>query len=391
MRRLHIAVFSFPHDPQINPVLPVIEVLARRGHRVSVAASERFAPRIEASGAEVVSCVPFHVKDVFDYEAGLKPKHGHPFCRIATQTLRQTEEFYRINRPDVILYDLVAFAGRIVAKRLGVPAVQTSAHFAINREMFAEQLQDADFRTALHEDGRAADEFLQTHDVASSDFLFFRERLNIYFFPKVLQPAGVIFEDRSFFAGRCAGEQAYYGEWTTARAKGKEVVLVSTSTSYVRGPEYFRLCLSALQGLGFHVVLSIGESGVPEALQPLPEDCEIVQGIAHVRILPYTKLFVCMGGTTTSAEAAYHGVPLIVVSHGFQEPEWMGDNTERVGLGIHIKKSEMNERTLRAAVIRAATDETLRSRVNEIQRAVRKEPGSEETATRIEEYVEMRL
>ncbi|MFL6603917.1 MAG: nucleotide disphospho-sugar-binding domain-containing protein [Steroidobacteraceae bacterium] len=387
MRKNHIAFFSFPHYPHLNPTLPIVSVLVRRGHRVTYVASEQYAARIAELGAEVVPCEALHLAAVFEEGVNDQDILEQPFCRLAARTLADVLRFYEANRPDLIIYDFVAFAGRILAHRWGIPAVQVSPQFVLDRTNFAHQITDPEFRAQLLKDSKDADAFLSRHGIVDGDFLFYREKLNIYFFPRTLQPRGTVSEETCFFAGRCAGEQPLYGDWLKENANGRLVALVSTSTSYIRGPDYFRMCMAALSGLGWHVVLSIGDQGDRSVLSPLPAHFEIVQHTSHLRILPHTTVFICLGGTITSAEAAYHGVPLLVTSHGFLEPECMGNNIARAGLGIHLKKDDTSVESIRDAAMRLSSDAELRDRVRRLQECVRREAGAEETANRIEEYL----
>jgi UDP:flavonoid glycosyltransferase YjiC (YdhE family) len=105
-------------------------------------------------------------------------------------------------------------------------------------------------------------------------------------------------------------------------------------------------------------------------------------------ILPHVSLFICLGGNITAAEAAYHGVPLIVTSHGFPELEYQGDNIASSGLGLHLRKNDLNVENLRSAVTQVLEDAALLDKVKRIQRSVRREPGAEEVANRIEEYLD---
>src|SRR5690348_5163333 len=110
MKRAHIAFVSFPHHPHVNPTLPIVSTLVRRGFRVTYATSEKFAARVAAVGAEVVLCPPFEVSTLSQGEDE-KDRFSHPFCRLAIRTLKKLTSFYENDHPDVIVYDLLAFAG----------------------------------------------------------------------------------------------------------------------------------------------------------------------------------------------------------------------------------------------------------------------------------------
>jgi MGT family glycosyltransferase len=283
----------------------------------------------------------------------------------------------------------LAFAGRILANRRGIPAVQTSPLFAHDRAVFAAQDGSSDFFQRILEDCGVADDFLRRYGVTSaSDFLFHREGLNVYFFPRQLQPNADLMGEDCFYGGRLAGEQLHFGNWQRTDSGDRPLVLVANSTSYLRGPEFFKMCMEAMSGLSWHVVFSIGDYMDAKALGPLPPHVEIAQGNSHVQILRYASLVIGLGGIISVSEAAYHGVPTIALSCGYPENEWEQRHFEHLGTIIHLPQSEMNAENLRRAIIRASEDVTIQTRVKSLQHAVRREPGAEETANRIEDYLE---
>ena len=386
MKDFHIAVVGHPMPPNVGPSLPLVAVLVRRGYRVTYVTSSKFFSRVSATGAQVVEIPLF--TPVFQHDPRWTQRFQHPFCRSAIKALEITTARYADDKPNLILYDMIAFAGRILSATWNIPAIQISPTFALRRETLEQQFRNADWRREVVELADHADRFLTHYSVNSRDFLFHRERLNIYFAPKALQPEGDVFGNTCFYAGRCAGEQLYYGQWQKARSHNRPVVFVSTSTAYLQGPGFFRLCVEALTALNYHVILSIGDHFDTTSLGSLPSSCEVVQGIAHVMILPHVDLFICLGGNITAAEAAYYGVPMIVTSHGFPELEYQGDNIERLKLGLHLRKDALTLGTLQQAVAQIFADKSILSRVREVKRVVRKEPGAEETANRIEDYIE---
>jgi MGT family glycosyltransferase len=386
MKKAHIAFISFPHPPHVNPTLPIVSVLVRRGHRVTYVTSDLFSSRVAELGAEIVSCPRFRVDSLWQ-GVDEKERYQHPFCGLAIQTLGEMTRFYEDDKPDLMIYDLNAFAGRIFSNRRNIPAIQTSPTFAHDKENWSQQVKDPEFRKGLLAESKKADNFLEHYGIAASDFLFHREKLNVYLFPKALQPKGNVFGEDCFYAGRCAGEQPYYGEWQKRDTEGKPIVLVATSTTYLQGPEFFKMCIDAFSGLQWHVILSIGDSGDAKSLMPLPPHFELIQHTSHIKILPHASLYVCLGGIITSAEAIYHGLPLIVTTHGFPELEWQADNIESLGIGVHVRKADTNAEHLRALAIQVSENHELLDKVRQIRRAVQREPGAEETANRIEEYL----
>lgn len=388
MKNTHIAFVSFPHPPHVNPTLPIVSVLVRRGYRVSYATSDVFAARVSELGATVVPFPRFILGALSDEKADAEEGHEESFIHFIAQTVSEITRGFEGDRPDLIIYDFMAFAGRILAHRWNIPAIQTSPSFAMDEDNFSQQVKDPEFRQQLLQGCESVGKILEPYGVTGSSFRFDKEKLNIYLFPKALQPKGDVFGQNCFYAGRCAGEQLIYGDWRKKSTVDRPIAFVATSTTYVRGPEFFRTCIEALAGLQWHVILSIGDSGDAGSLMPLPPHFEIVQHNSHIQILRHASLFICLGGIITTSEAAYHGVPLIVTTHGFPELEWQADNIESLGLGVHLMKSETTVESIRKSAIHVSQDTAIHNRVRQMQRAVRREPGAEETANRIEEYLE---
>ena len=386
MKKLHIAFFSHPFPAFVNPTIPLVSTLIRRGYRISYVTTDAFVGRIAALGAEVITFPKIELNENFREaidDAGAVTSFFSPQIELVPKML----EFYEKNRPDLILHSQLSICGRIVAARLGVPGIQFHSAFALDKDNFCRQLRDAKHRQYIRDASRQLDRLLEQHGVASNDFVFNTGKFSIYFFPKVLQPVGEAFGSDRFFAGRCPGEQSYHESWKRQDTAGRPVVLVATSTMYVRGIEYFKMCIEALRELPLHVILSIGNEGDRTWYENLPPHFEVVQHVPHPQILPHVDLFVFLSGTISTAEAMYHGVPMLVTSHGFKELEWQGDNIDSLGIGIHLKMADTNAMSIRHFANQLLCDYALQNRVRQLQKIVRSDPGAEETANRIEDHM----
>jgi len=302
--------------------------------------------------------------------------------------------FFEKNRPNLILYDFMAFAGRILASRWGIPAIQTSPFYAFHEsDSFEAQIEHMEFRNTLVEHARIIAKFLRRYGVASSNYRVDKEKLNIYLFPRALQPNSARFGDNCFFAGRCAAERPPIGQWQD-NADGRPIALIAMSTllsamkGNVSAPDYFKMCIAALPSLGWHVVLAIGERCNAQALVPLPAHCEIIQHTSYLKVLLRAKLLFFMSGIASTAEATYHGVPMVAITEGVGEYEWQADHIVKLGIGAHIRKAETNAEKIRSAATELSGNAATLQKLREIQRIVRREPGGEDAANRIEAYLE---
>ncbi|WP_161965941.1 nucleotide disphospho-sugar-binding domain-containing protein [Steroidobacter cummioxidans] len=376
MKKRHIVFISMPYTSHLPAALPIISVLVRRGHLVTCAISEQFSQKVIHAGARYL---PIPALD----SSGTKDR----LRNLARRTLTDTAALFEEERPDLIIYDLANMAGRILAHRWGVPAIQISPNFAFSKEFLAVQFENPAAQAGALRFSEDADDFLRDCGVPSSGYLFNRERLNIYLFPTDLDPVGRAADESCVYAGRCAGEQPYLGDWRPPARDGLPTVLIITSTTYILGSDYFRVCIEALSGMPFNVVLFPGDDSKLAELQPLPKNFQHVKGTSAVKALASATLLICTGGATTVSEAMYHGVPLVMTSKDI-ELEELCERWARLGLGIHLKQEEVNAESLRKAVTEVTTSQQILRRVRLMQRTVQHEPGGEEVANRVEEFME---
>lgn len=119
-RAPHVAVFNVPMHGHVIPTLAVVRELVSRGHRVSYAVTSEFADDVRAVGAQPVL-----------YEATAVGEAPEDMAVGVTQAvvvnvaaLPELEAAFGTDVPDVVLSDVYAWAGPLLAARWGVPAVQ---------------------------------------------------------------------------------------------------------------------------------------------------------------------------------------------------------------------------------------------------------------------------
>lgn len=374
MKGLHIAIFNVPVATIINPTLSIVATLVRRGCRVTYVTSDRYAAEVSMVGAEVVLCprfgLPFDPTDVFEF---------------ASETLSIVSEFYRQNRPTMVLHDSAAFAGLIIAEKLGIRSIRLMPQLAFTEENIAGFATSvtllSGFRKYLDQVGT----FLRSYEIYRSDAVYSRDGAVIYCYSRELQLDQDRVDGDSLYAGRCPAERP----WVGAKKEIESVdvgALVSTSSNYVQGPRYYRLCMDALSKLRKSAILAIGSNFDSRLLSPVPMRFEIVQGIPQVVLMRQANLIICHGGMATTMEAMYHGLPLVMITHGNPELEAYAENVERHGLGVHIRGSEPSVEDIVTGIL-AVERECVSNAVRRMQSVVRKNAGGEEAANWIEDHL----
>ena len=113
----HIAIFLMPERGHVHPALGLIAELVRRGHRVSCPVPDRFAAAVTECGATVIPCTTTLPKQL--------PASLYDAAQLALAeaeaALPQLEPVLRADPPDIVLWDIAAWAGGVIARRTGIP------------------------------------------------------------------------------------------------------------------------------------------------------------------------------------------------------------------------------------------------------------------------------
>lgn len=372
----HILFVNLPRPSHINATLPIVATLARRGHRVTYATSEQFTARITRVDAQYVLIPPM------DF-AG---QGANTACHTATETIKAVAKLHETDRPDLIIYDPLAMAGRVLAHQWNLPAIKISPDFSYSEEAFVRQIRQEKVREWGSELSREADHFLRRYGIPSSGYIFHREKLNIHLCPRDFDPNGHLGDESCLYAGRCPGEQFHIGDWRSDFADGKPIAAIVPST-FARDEHYFNLCIEALSGLPWNFVLFVGPDVTLTSPLLLPGNFRAVRESSPSKTFSNASMLICMGGAMTVAEGIYHGLPLVMTSCGIPFLEALCDIWGGLGLGIHLKHSDMTPESLKRAFMEVIESAEIRANVGRMQRIVQCEPGAEEASNYVEEFI----
>lgn len=134
--KLKLEFFGLPAHGHINPTLPVITELVRRGHTVRYWAYEEFREKIERTGAQFADLSRF-----------LKVDYTRPdenLFHLALVLLKGSDSVLagvlpqlKDNPPDLILYDSLACWGKHLSQILKIPSVCSVTTFAMNQQVIS--------------------------------------------------------------------------------------------------------------------------------------------------------------------------------------------------------------------------------------------------------------
>nr|WP_245657476.1 macrolide family glycosyltransferase [Herbidospora mongoliensis] len=381
-------MFAVPAHGHVNPSLAVISELVRRGHRVTFPTTEDFAEAIAASGAR-----PLLHDSVF-------PAPGKPwpyadddilmafrsFLDEAVHVLPQVEKLYADDRPDLILYDIGGYPGRVLAHKWDIPIVQLSPTY-VGWDGYEEEVAagvEELVRSVPGGDDYYADftSWLAGNGIEIPyDHFTGRPPRCIALIPKVLQPNADRVPETISFVGPTLADRAHQGTWTPPDEK--PVLLVSLGSAFTDRPGFYRNCVAAFSGLGWHVVLQIGSQTDPAALGEIPADVEVRPWVPQLAILAQASAFVTHAGMGGTMEGLYHGVPMIAVPQAADQFQ-NADRLRELGVGAHIPTEEATPERLRAALLDLTSDRDVAARLAAIKAELRDNGGTAKAADIVE-------
>ncbi|WP_055557770.1 OleI family self-immunity macrolide glycosyltransferase [Streptomyces sp. NBRC 110028] len=404
----HISFFNIPGHGHVNPSLGIVQELVARGHRVSYAITEEFAAQVKAAGATPV---------VYD---SILPKESNPeeswpedqesamglFLDEAVRVLPQLEDAYADDRPDLIVYDIASWPAPVLGRKWDIPFVQLSPTF-VAYEGFEEDVpavQDptadrgeetaAPAQTGDAEEGAEAEDglvrfftrlsaFLQEHgvDTPATEFLIAPNRC-IVALPRTFQIKGDTVGDNYTFVGPTYGDRSHQGTWE-GPGDGRPVLLIALGSAFTDHLDFYRTCLAAVDGLDWHVVLSVGRFVDPADLGEVPPNVEVHQWVPQLDILTKASAFITHAGMGSTMEALSNAVPTVAVPQ-IAEQTMNAERIVELGLGRHIPRDEVTAEKLREAVLAVASDPGVAERLAAVRQEIREAGGARAAADILE-------
>lgn len=291
--------------------------------------------------------------------------HGREFTRamglLLDETTAMVPQLDQAPRPDLVLHDgTLAWWGRNLAHRWGVPAVETwpnfvgNEHWSMNTYTKITPLSPR-FLWQVLRIGR----YLRSQGIRDVGG-FLQGRLaaaRLVTIPRAFQFAGDTFTDWEF-VGPALTERSFQAEWAPPSGD-LPVLLVSLGTAYNARPEFFRMVLASAAEQPWHVVLAIGDQVDPGSLGPVPANVEIHRQAPQLAVLRHARAFVTHAGMGSTMEAIDHQVPMVAVPQ-MVEQRANADRLAQLGLGRVLDPEHLDAPSLWEAVDAVAEDPEVR-------------------------------
>ena len=356
---MHIAYISMGAMGHVLAALPFCGELKKMGHRVSFFTAEFLREQVEAFGVDfypVESPLTKGGKGDKNALDNLLAELPLRFLNEGACGVKGIVEVLEKDKPDLIVNDKMAIAGRLAASYLNVPIILFFTSFAAN-EVFNETLQwpeGIEETPARKEALKLAEDLQKQYGgklLTPYEIFATYSDFNIVTVDKRFQPYADTFDDaKFFFAGPQVAQRAGEAQWEGPN-NGKKTVYASLGTVFNNQPWFWPILFDAVKDLDINLICSIGNMIDPKDLGEIPANVALYEFLPQLKVLQTVDAFVSHAGIGSIMEATWFGVPTLDIPQ-------MGDQFDtarkvaelEIGTGI-FGREEITSEKLRAGIL----------------------------------------
>ena len=386
-----IAFFCIPSHGHTNPTLEVVKELIKRGNVVRYYSYDSLKEKIEATGAEYISC------DSYDIQMNLTPQDGE---RIGKDIAFSTEILVKITlamddtiidevsqwKPDCIVADSMAIWGKLAAHKLSVPFISSTTTFAFNRHSAKIMKQDiAQLFKMLFSIPRANKliKKLRTKGYPVKNVLSVVQNDNdtntIVYTSPGFQPCSDTFSEKYTFVGPSIRTLDY-----EIRKPQRKMVYISMGTVNNVMENFYKKCIVALKDSDLDVIMSVGEFVDLERFGDLPQNFTIARSVNQIEVLQQVDVFLTHCGMNSVSEALYYKVPLVLFP---QTPEQGGVayRVNELGAGVYLYEDSPDK--IKETILEVLDNYSYKQSAEEISKSFHRCGGYRLAADKIENLI----
>jgi MGT family glycosyltransferase len=389
--------FNVPAHGHINPSLPLVTALTRRGHEIIYFATENYRQRIEATGATVriYDGIEDNYFDVRGLNGTIPQKAALELLKTTKTILPALLEAVNELKPAYILYDCMCPWGYFVAQIMGLPAVSSASLMPLSPRvmlnwrvlrLFLPMLPKG-FR-AGNEASRLSRELGKQYQVKPLNMMTILNApgdLIISYSSPAYVPLAHRLPDNVKLIGWTMPENNVDEPFT--HNSERPLIYISLGTVSNENAAFFQTCISALTDTAYDVLISTGGRFSPEQFGTLPENITIKAWVPQAQVLQQAALFITHGGLNSIHDGLYCGVPLLVVPQQ-TEQTLNGMRVVELGAGSMLRQNALTASTLRDSVNQLLSDDCYKAQAKRIGETLRSAGGMTKAVDEIEKMMQ---
>lgn len=385
-----------PSQGHINPTIPLMEELIKRGEQITCFITEEYREKIERTGATFRACdnylkkyyKPEHKIGLFEGIEGLLNIR----YMVIHDVLRQIKD----EKFDYVIHDSILGCGSDIAQILKLPAVCSCTTLAPSKKrviipdmsgfgLFKNKVTGYSHYRNSWRTQKEQEELFGLKPSSPLDAYFRRGDLNIVYTSREFQPYSSDFDNSFKFVGPSISDRKENIEFPFEVLKGKKVIYISMGTVHNYRLDFYKICMDAFRGMDVQVVLSIGDTNNIENLKNIPDNFIVRNYVPQIEILKHTDVFISHGGMNSTSEAIFSNVPLVLVPMAADQ-FLVAKRVEELKLGICLNKDKITSELLKKTVSKVLSNMEFVVRTKRIGETLRRAGGYKKAVDEIFEF-----
>lgn len=391
-----VVFFGTPAYGHINPSLPVVTELVKRGERVLYYASEEFQYAIEHTGATFCDYeyLFWHMRETPEQVTVKNLAALIQDCHVLTPKLLAAIQTIQ---PDYIIHDSQCPWGKCISQMTGLPAICSTVIFVHTRQVLLNIPSNIIGKCCMYIGIKQAEMQLRPAAALLSekyriplpdplDIFTNVEPLNIVYTSRQFQPSAHLVNDSFKFVGTSILPRPETSTFPFEQLKqDKPLIYISLGTIFNRQLDFYRMCCEAFADADLQVVMSIGQHISPDQLETIPNNILVRPFVPQLPLLQRTTLFITHAGMNSANEALYYGVPMIAIPQAGDQP-WVARRIEQVGAGKQLSREKLSVKKLRRTAEEILANPSYAQASARIGETLRQAGGYQRAVDEIQEF-----
>lgn len=367
-----------------HPLVPIARAAIQAGHDVAFATPASFVPTVERAGFRAFPAgMAESPAQRFPELQGLSGRAATEFTwrrvrpvqasAMVTDVLRLIDTW----RPDLLVRERAEYGGCIAAEHRGLPYAVVEIN-AVQMGQDQRARLSAGLAPVLAEFGLPPDPDLHIQE----------RQLVLSPFPPSYRGSAPASATVPRLAIRPtpfdqSGDERLPAWIDDLPAQSTVYLTLGTSELFNTRPSILRAFIDGLAHEPLNLIVTVGHNNDPAALGPVPSHVRIERYIPQTLLFPCCALVVCHAGSGTVMAALVHGLPLVLVPLGADQPQ----NARRcaaLGLATVLDVDCLDSTGARAAVRTVLDDPSYRQHAETVRREIEALPGPEQAVLYLE-------
>ena len=393
--------FNIPAYGHVNPTLPVVTELVKRGHHIVYYNSDTFEQAIKGTGAEFRS---------YPNSSTSEAELAKRVYNLVTVSIFMLEESLRLlpfsveqierEKPDLVIFDSLALWGMQATRLQNVLSaasistfVQEGVQGLFRWRDFLHILRQA--FTKLPTLQRLRRQLVKTYgsDIfPDNSILPCKGNFNLVYTSREFQPDTPYIDNSFHFVGPsilATTRKETNFPWNLLDPEHTKVYL-SLGTLYNNNIEFYHTVFTAFSDHPAQFIVSVGRATDIRDLGSVPDNFIIQSSVPQLELLQKVDLFITHGGMNSINEGLNYGVPLVIVPQQIEQA-FNGRQVARQGAGVVLADTppygHLDASVLRRTVDRVLADPTYRLNAERLSRSFHEAGGYQQAASAITSWL----